>query len=107
MDAQVAVAVAVAVVALASAIGVAALAVRGGRQKYPAEYMDDVRADLATTKREWSARWERRRCTCSRSPNQLLMPTQTTEAINPTTSALPFEPGEASMSAKGFGEPVA
>lgn len=51
MDAQ----VVVAVIALASALSVAGLAILGGRQKYPAEYMDDVRQDLATTRRELQA----------------------------------------------------
>lgn len=47
--------VTVAVVALASALLVAALAVFGNKAKYPAEYMDDVREDLASARRRESA----------------------------------------------------
>lgn len=51
MDTQ----VVIAVIALASALGVAALAVIGGKQKYPADYMDDIRGDLASIKVELAA----------------------------------------------------
>lgn len=46
--------VTVAVVALASALLVAGLAVLGNRSKYPAEYMADVREDLAESRRRES-----------------------------------------------------